>query len=85
MRNFEIDQQANEEDFIWAIESFLKRVLIVGYLALFGITLYILVYVEAEVQCYANDTDNIPVYVTNSSESDVADMTFRFRTILLVF
>lgn len=68
------------------MEAFLKRVLIIGYLALFGITLYILINVEAEVKCYANDSDEKPISIINLSNTDsIADMSYRFRTILLVF
>lgn len=55
MRLMVDDERANEEDFMWAMETFLKRILIIGYIALFGITLYILINIEAKVECLATE------------------------------
>lgn len=83
MRNFlEEDERANEEDFMWTLELFLKRVLIFGYLALCGITLFVLVSVEVNVECLANSESDEPISDITSNYDDVST---RFFMVLIFF
>ena len=69
---------------MWAIELFLKRVLVVGYLALCGISLFILTQVEANVTCIADSEYLFPLTEV-SLERNGVNVSHRFYLVLIIF